>query len=118
MSSYLASLAGQVRGAEPVQDLAYLGEPAEPRWRQPNLFPNLVNPKTVGERKDALRVVQNGRCAVCEVDERIEPLYLDHSHLTGDDRGLLCRSCNTALGFMQDNIEWLQRAVIYLGEHQ
>lgn len=45
---------------------------------------------------------QAGRCAVCQ---RPLPLLVDHDHLTGRVRGLLCNDCNLALGFLNDSPE-------------
>jgi hypothetical protein len=39
---------------------------------------------------------QAGRCAGCGIEG--ETLVRDHNHQTGLERGLLCRSCNTAEG--------------------
>ena len=54
---------------------------------------------------------QNNACAICKKPSRLE---VDHSHVTGKVRGLLCRSCNLLLGNAQDNIATLQAAVSYL----
>lgn len=42
---------------------------------------------------------------------------LDHCHATGTFRGVLCRSCNFALGFAGDSASRLQQLVEYLGRH-
>lgn len=39
---------------------------------------------------------------------------VDHDHVTGKVRGLLCRQCNSALGFAGDNPERLERLARYL----
>jgi hypothetical protein len=54
---------------------------------------------------------QNGCCAICE--RRIH-LVVDHDHKTGRVRGLLCNSCNTVLGFINDNPAILRRMMQYL----
>jgi len=41
-------------------------------------------------------------------------LAIDHDHLTGLIRGLLCPKCNQALGLFDDNIGNLQKAIEYL----
>lgn len=41
-------------------------------------------------------------------------LAIDHDHLTGKVRGLLCHNCNRALGLLKDDINILQRAIEYL----
>lgn len=61
---------------------------------------------------------QNGCCAICGKpdvpEDRIHKLLVDHCHVTGKFRGLVCRSCNMALGYI-DNKEWLARAIEYVG---
>jgi Recombination endonuclease VII len=54
---------------------------------------------------------QNGVCLIClEEDE----LFVDHCHETMKIRGLLCRGCNSGIGFMKDNVDIVRRAVTYL----
>jgi Autographiviridae endonuclease VII len=55
----------------------------------------------------------NGLCAIC-LKEPEEPLHVDHCHSTGEVRGLLCRKCNMAIGFLKDNPESCWRAGDYL----
>ena len=59
----------------------------------------------------ALVARQNGHCAICW---RVKPLGIDHDHVTGRVRGLLCSRCNSALGYFQDSEEVMQRAIIYV----
>jgi hypothetical protein len=37
-----------------------------------------------------------------------------HCHTTGTVRGLLCTKCNTAIGLINDDSEFLRAAVTYL----
>jgi hypothetical protein len=53
----------------------------------------------------------DGRCNLCDKTSR---LNIDHCHDTGKVRGLLCTSCNTALGKLGDRVEDLRRAIRYL----
>jgi hypothetical protein len=55
---------------------------------------------------------QNGNCLICET--KFNVLVVDHNHKTGKVRGLLCRNCNTALGFLKDNILFFKNAIKYL----
>jgi hypothetical protein len=63
----------------------------------------------------AMLEAQGGRCAICG---RPEPpgksLHVDHDHETGVVRGLLCFSCNAAIGKLADDVDRLQRAIAYL----
>jgi len=57
---------------------------------------------------------QGGVCAVCFAAPMGENLAIDHCHTTGMIRGLLCRRCNTMLGFAQDSTVTLWAAAEYL----
>ncbi len=59
---------------------------------------------------------QGGRCLICTRHEDVltRRLAVDHDHQTGRIRGLLCGSCNSALGFFNENINALEAAVQYL----
>ena len=39
---------------------------------------------------------------------------LDHDHKTGKFRGWLCNKCNSALGWLEDDINYTRRALNYL----
>jgi Recombination endonuclease VII len=60
----------------------------------------------------ALVVAQRGCCAICE--RRDTRLVVDHDHRTGQVRGLLCVTCNFALGEMDDDPTRCHRAASYL----
>lgn len=59
---------------------------------------------------------QGGRCHICKTDDYGKKglLVVDHCHSTGSVRGLLCYSCNIALGLFKDNISVLRDAITYL----
>lgn len=57
---------------------------------------------------------QGGQCAICGKSPGVRRLAVDHDHKTGRVRGLLCGSCNTALGKLGDTAEGLTRAIQYL----
>jgi hypothetical protein len=68
-------------------------------------------------------IKQEGRCAICSLSEtsrdrndKIKVLSVDHCHVTGKIRGLLCHSCNVGLGLFKDNIDTIQNAILYLKE--
>lgn len=69
---------------------------------------------------DVLFEKQNGVCAICKQPETatfkdiICRLSVDHCHKTNKVRGLLCKHCNTILGYADDNIQLLKYAINYL----
>jgi hypothetical protein len=67
---------------------------------------------------------QEGVCAICGEPERmmrkgtLRHLCVDHDHATGAVRGLLCASCNKAIGLMEDDTERLVAAAEYLDTYK
>lgn len=57
---------------------------------------------------------QDGVCCLCGSEPRTKSLRVDHCHDTGQIRGLLCATCNSALGTFGDSIEGLRKAIAYL----
>jgi hypothetical protein len=53
-------------------------------------------------------------CQICKATE--VTLCMDHCHETGNLRGGLCNSCNSALGLFRENPEFVQTAANYLKE--
>ena|ERR1035437_1855096 len=62
---------------------------------------------------DAQVIAQGGMCVICG-DEPEYELYVDHDHETGSRRSLLCRDCNSGLGFFRDDPAVVERALEYL----
>lgn len=68
------------------------------------------------ELYDQLSSIQENRCGICE--QTVEGnLDIDHDHLTGKIRALLCRRCNLGLGYFLDNVDLLAKAQQYLEHH-
>jgi len=71
---------------------------------------------------DRLYFEQAGLCAICRQPEtRLHGRYgvpfnlgVDHNHTTGSIRGLLCNTCNRALGLMGDDPSIFEAALRYL----
>lgn len=61
---------------------------------------------------EALYVQQRGQCALCHL--RVPALVVDHDHLSGEVRGLLCPTCNLAVGQLDDAPDRCDRAAAYL----
>jgi hypothetical protein len=53
------------------------------------------------EEWNIMYAFQRGRCAICE--EHVERLNVDHDHQNGRIRALLCRHCNSALGYVRES---------------
>ncbi len=57
---------------------------------------------------DSLLKIQDGKCAICRCEPSKRGLVVDHCHKTKRVRGLLCVPCNSAIGFMRDDMAiWL-----------
>lgn len=59
---------------------------------------------------------QNYRCAVCNThkEDLKRGLVVDHCHTTGKYRGLLCHSCNVAIGMLKESEDNFMAAISYL----
>lgn len=69
------------------------------------------------ETFEAMKAEQDDVCAICR-EPQSGGLYVDHDHLTGAVRALLCRGCNFAIGQMKDNPELLRTAADYVEHHR
>jgi predicted nucleic acid-binding Zn ribbon protein len=72
------------------------------------------------EEYTALLEAQGNRCAICGSDEwpgKGNGPHVDHCHVGGQVRGLLCGRCNTGLGQFGDDPVVLRAAAAYLERH-
>lgn len=63
---------------------------------------------------------QDNKCAVCGVDfseMRQRDICVDHNHMTGSVRDILCSNCNHALGFIEDDPIRAEKLIAYLKKH-
>lgn len=51
-------------------------------------------------------------CSLCGAEEK--RLCLDHDHVSGKIRGVLCYHCNQAIGLFQDNSSSMRKAADYI----
>lgn len=71
---------------------------------------------------EVLLEAQGGLCAICrQAESQIhyktgipKNLAVDHDHVSGVVRGLLCGGCNSLLGAANDDLDRLQAAIEYL----
>lgn len=66
------------------------------------------------EDKSYLYLMQKECCAICLEFVELEKIHVDHCHKTGRVRGLLCSSCNKALGLVKDDPLTCQNMMNYL----
>lgn len=57
---------------------------------------------------------QGNRCLICGDSFENTKAFVDHDHISGRVRGLLCTRCNSLLGMCRDNIDILKSAISYL----
>lgn len=50
---------------------------------------------------------------ICEICLVTEDLVIDHCHSTGQFRGVLCRTCNLALGGLKEDLKLIEKAYEY-----
>ena len=62
---------------------------------------------------DLMLARQRGVCAVCG-EQPARRLCVDHCHVTGKVRGLLCSPCNLAIGQFKDSPARLRKAAAYV----
>lgn len=62
-----------------------------------------------------LCIKQNKKCVIC--DDECSDLVVDHNHITGKVRGLLCKKCNLFLGVINDNPEKVRNIVANIIEY-
>ncbi len=120
----------------------YLADPATAkarvkRWQQANperlnayrrqrrLEPEVKRRERAGHLKrkygitlqayDSMLADQGGGCAICHRQPASDiSLHVDHDHITGQIRGLLCFTCNNALGDFEDDASLLRSAITYV----
>ena len=63
------------------------------------------------DQVDRLFADASGMCEICGDKPAT---CIDHDHVKGRVRGVLCRECNSGLGRFGDTIEGLQKAINYL----
>jgi hypothetical protein len=71
------------------------------------------------EQFAALLAKQGGMCAICRGPQQVRKgeitqFALDHNHMSGRPRGLLCGRCNRVLGSVNEDEALLQAMISYL----
>lgn len=62
---------------------------------------------------------QDNKCAICGIDKPMSVnWHADHCHKTKTKRGILCQKCNMGIGLFNDDIETMEKAIIYLNKYK
>ena len=72
------------------------------------------------EEYETLYLSQQGKCACCGIEKPntgINGLVVDHCHITGKVRELLCTQCNTALGLLKEDEFIIDSLLDYVRKH-
>ena len=66
----------------------------------------------------ALHNKQDKKCAICKKEIELfldrKGGFIDHCHITGKVRGILCFPCNTLLGYIESKIDLVENIKNYL----
>ena len=70
------------------------------------------------EERDKMLEAQGGCCKLCNKTSSVKnrKWHVDHCHVTGRIRGILCHNCNVMLANAKDNPDTLLAAIAYLAE--
>ncbi len=90
-------------------------EPSKRHCRACRLIRQKVTSRTkryrMSERHyEAMKEAQGGACFICR---KLGALCVDHDHVSGAVRALLCKRCNTMLGIVEDEA-FQHKAKLYL----
>lgn len=66
---------------------------------------------------DEMIANHNNQCAICNGSFQNLKLNIDHNHITGVVRGLLCNLCNTMIGMGREDQRILLGAINYLNKY-
>lgn len=99
-----------------------LGELRQKYKADPVAAKNRDLKKTYGidiDQYNAMLQFQNGSCAICKKHSSTfkKSLAVDHCHVSGKIRGLLCINCNRAVGNLKDSIDLAKSLISYLEVH-
>lgn len=103
-------------------------KPCKKEWRAQHRKDNPEEHKRIDFRNDLKKYgltvedynsmfdKQKGCCDCCgrSAENFRRGLHIDHDHITGQVRALLCTKCNPGLGYFDDSIEALEMAIKYL----
>lgn len=75
------------------------------------------------QQYEIMEQFQGFKCAICKKQEtamrlgEVKMLAVDHCHVTGKVRSLLCADCNLTLGKMKENFDAILNMARYVQQH-
>lgn len=77
--------------------------------------------RLLGLESDMSRILEllehQTHCSICGATRGEKRFAIDHDHVSGRFRGLICEPCNLAIGLLGDGAERARRLASYLEEH-
>jgi hypothetical protein len=98
--------------------------PDPKRQRIKNLRNNLARYGLTLAEHQAMLDEQQGKCLLCGAPPNpngvraASRLHVDHDHVTGMVRALLCNGCNRGIGYLRDSPEFLRVAADYIESYR
>jgi hypothetical protein len=83
-----------------------------------NIELNRIKTRFGVSRRDAATLIslRDGPGAWCDICRTTEgPFQIDHDHITGKPRGILCHDCNIGLGYLDKMLPFSNAISEYLG---
>lgn len=82
--------------------------------------------RKMGVSRDEYLAVLHGQCGACAICGQHEQpvkagargLHLDHDHVTGARRGILCSRCNQGIGRFNEDVQLMQKAIDYINKYK
>jgi hypothetical protein len=98
--------------------------PDPARRRYVNLRGALARYRMTPEQYAEMVERQGNRCAICGDSpdpngiKSASRLHVDHDHVTGANRDLLCNRCNQGIGYFKDDPALFRAAAEYIERHR
>lgn len=88
------------------------------RWRyRYNVEPETVIQTLIDQQNKCANLACGVEISLTAPKELVKPAVVDHNHVTGNFRALLCNRCNTVLGHLELNPELIKGLETYLKKY-
>ena len=95
-----------------------------PARREVNFRGNLAKYGVTPDQHAAMMEAQGNRCIICGNPPKPDGvraasrLHIDHDHVTGKIRDLICNHCNRGVGALRDDPALMRAAAEYIERHR